>query len=78
MTYARKVYILGIFISIFSVIAVILTQIGMEYYEYKIKLDGQTHFAIKLLPGLINVAFIGIFGQIYKWLAYKLAIGENH
>ena len=79
---ARIVYVLGIFISIISVICVILGQVFLEYANLKIeesKFEGeQVHSLLPLVPGIINVTMIGILGVIYKWISFKLAINENH
>ena len=70
---------LGLFISVLSVSCVILSQIVMEYANHEIyEQEDKVHFILPLVPGIINVIIIGIFGQIYKRLAVKLAIGENH
>ena len=72
-------YFLGFFISVLSVMCVILSQIAMEYANHEIySHEDEVHIILPLVPGIINVIIIGIFGQIYKILAYKLAIGENH
>ena len=75
----RVVYFLGILFTIVAVASVILGQIFVEYAKLEIEnYEGDVHFVMPLIPGIINVTIIGILGLIYKHFSFKLAIGENH
>ena len=77
---ARIVYFVGVLVTLFSVAVVILCQLGLEYANYKLQHSEEVkrHIWLPFLPGTVNVLLIGIFGKIYKWLSFKMAIGENH
>ena len=49
----------------------------MRALEAEFRKDGQEWWLI-YVPAFINVLLIGLFGRIYKFLAFKLVYRENH
>ena len=72
----------GLPISLIFVILILLSQVLLQYLNYQWADPGKDHsgdpFWLKYMPSFINVLLIGIFGQIYTRLSYRLVRNENH
>lgn len=71
---------IGIPTSIFFILAVVGTQIGMKLWNQKNIDEYGTEIPLylKFTPSLVNVILIVIYGAIYKVVATKLVENENH
>lgn len=78
-TYFRQVFI-GIPISVFFILAVIVTQIFMKLWqESNLEEYGKdVPIYLKFTPSFVNVALIFIYGAAYKSIAIILVDRENH
>lgn len=76
----------GVPVSLLFMGLVVGCQVAMQYFNYNMSKDEQDDVALKnklpsyakYLPGVVNSCLIVLFGTIYKWLARKLVILENH
>ena len=78
-TFFRSIFI-GIPVSLFFILAVVFTQVGMRLWADDLNKQYGKHipYHLRFLPSIVNVGLIFFYGAVYTRVAARLAHSENH